>query len=251
MTRLVAVAVLAGCATEASNQRVEVHLRSLADVRVEVDTPAGRRVLLPAGSGGSDAVVPTTEPPFEHEVRFDATVAREPDGDVVVRCGGCGSGPFHHPLGSTDLVFPGATYARDVVQLTPGELHIPFAYPWTMYAPVLYIRGSGMPPPRGDAFHLDLVTPLGNVVDIHELTDNPRRGALSTIRNGILVTVIGAAAIAGAVVLSDHHGGLAEAGADTLGIVGVPVFVIGPFYIGQGISDLHAVVWDRTIYPAR
>jgi hypothetical protein len=252
MKRATAV-VLVACGPTPFHPRTEVHLRELADVRVEVDTPEGRKVLVAPGREPSDATVPNREPPFSHEVRFDASVSRERDGNLIVRCGACGSSPFVRPLSGTELLFVGAEHASEVVHLDDHDLHIPFTYRWTTFAPV-YHKGSGTtmtPQHDGDAFALDLVTPLSNVVDVRERTDDPRPSATGDIALGVGLALAGVAGtIYGFHVMDDDHAGVAAKIGGYTGLsLGIPLVIVGPLFVALGIGESRAIVWDRHVYP--
>jgi hypothetical protein len=251
--RCAVLLAVAACGATPYNPHTEVELRSRADVRVDIDTPTGRKTLVPPGSAPSDLAIPLTEPPYSHEVRFDASISREPDGNVLVRCSTCGSFPYERPLETLPLVFP-VERALDAVQLHDGELHIPFTYRWTTYAPshtksgtVMSARGGG------DAFHLDLVTPASNVVAVRERTDDPRADGPSAIKSGIVATVVGVAMIAGSIALLGEQSPstLADVAGYTLLSLGIPTLIAGPIVIAVGVSEMRAIVWDRVIYPPR
>ena len=260
---VVAAALLLSCAgcsggSYAVRPRTEVEIKDPSLVSVEADTPTGRQTLLPPGRDVVDVPVPRTEPPMSRDVRVDASVGRTSNGGIVVRCAGCNTTPYRRVLDSPTIVFDGAVHAKDVLTIGATDLRMPVKYHWGVFHEWTGPHGSHHVDEvqGGDAFRVDLVTPLSNVVRIRERTDDERDAAASTFEVGVAFLVAGAATAALGVysatkLFSTDSGNKALPAVGFAAGVGLAplLLLFGGAATVVGLDKKNAPVWDRAVYP--
>jgi hypothetical protein len=188
---LLALAVpLAGCSPRTWT---EVKLRDPSAAAVEIETPHGPEVLLPAGRVAQEITLPRTTPPYGREVLYESSALREEGGAITMRCDACIKAPIVRLVPAGD----GATLSTDGlpnagsvgVAFERDALRMRLAYPY--YVPA----GRSMHGPYV-AFRYDVVVPRDAVMEVREKREDLNGP-------GWVVLAVGAALTAGSIALID------------------------------------------------
>jgi hypothetical protein len=232
---IVTATALLGCDVD---HAITVRVRDPRAVALEVDTPSGRRLLLPPGAERMEVPLPPDAPVNTPSVAEGRSAARLDAGAIEVRCPHCNEYPEMLAV-DVDGTILMKHAAGDAITWGPEGLRLRFVH--------FRIgrggrRGGRM---RREAFDVALVTPTANVVEITDYRTAPRTGARPRIFIGFLDLALGIA--------------LTGVG---LGVRGLPVgaragFVgaggawatLGGFAMGTALYELEVADTTVRLYP--
>jgi hypothetical protein len=182
------IAAAAGCQTPA--EWYEVRIRDPSAVSLEIETPHGTKVLLPAGASSAEITVPRTAPPYRGDVLYEASAIREESGAIAMRCDACIRKPLTHLLpadGSMTIQLDPSTAATFRPRWTTDALRLPLAQQYFVPAGRHSVYGPY------EAFRYDVVIPRDALVEVRKKREDLRGAGLEELVGGAVLTAAAAA----------------------------------------------------------
>jgi hypothetical protein len=171
-----------------------IRTRDPRDFGVEIQTPRGRKMLLPPGEGTAAAELPKTSPPYSTSMRAPASAMRDETGAVLISCPLCPGAPARTVVPSSGTIVFGES-STVTLDLSDDGLTI-HDHESSLTAPLVRRHGGWTTgfTTNHDLFDVDVVTPGRNVIEVRDrrTVDHGTAAGLSVL--GFLFDVGGIAA---------------------------------------------------------